>query len=113
MLVIDRSFARLWVFVCLSSPAMAAPGDVVAGHDIVASKCARCHAVEMQGTSPKAEAPPFREVVGRYPPEQLEEALAEGIVSGHPDMPQFVFEPAEIQNIIAYLNDLLAHNRGK
>jgi hypothetical protein len=29
----------------------------------------------------------------RYPLEALEEALAEGIVTGHPDMPQFALEP--------------------
>jgi hypothetical protein len=45
-------------------------------------------------------------VVTRYPPENLAEALAEGIVSGHPDMPEFVFEPAEIEAILAYLGAL-------
>jgi mono/diheme cytochrome c family protein len=41
-----------------------------------------------------------------YPPESLAEALAEGIVSGHPDMPEFVFKPPEIEAIIAYLDSL-------
>ena len=53
------------------------------------------------------EAPPFRVVVTRYPPEDLAEALAEGIVSGHPDMPEFVFQPAEIESIVTYLGTLL------
>ena len=44
----------------------------------------------------------------RYPAESIEEALAEGIVSGHPDMPEFVFEPAEIDAIVAYLDSLSA-----
>ncbi len=42
-------------------------------------------------------------VVTRYPPANLAEPLAEGIMSGHPDMPEFVFEPDEIDAIIGYL----------
>jgi hypothetical protein len=45
-------------------------------------------------------------VVKRYPVEYLAEALAEGIVSGHPDMPEFVFQPDEINAILAYLDSL-------
>jgi hypothetical protein len=45
-------------------------------------------------------------VVTRYPPQDLAEALAEGISTGHPDMPEFVFQPAEIEAIVAYLNHL-------
>jgi cytochrome c len=78
------------------------------GKTILAANCARCHAIERSGKSPHHEALPFREVVLRYPPEQLAEALAEGIVSGHPDMPEFTFEPAEVQAIIAYLTTLKA-----
>ena len=36
----------------------------------------------------------------------LAEALAEGIVSGHPDMPVFVFTPPQIEAFLAYLNSL-------
>ena len=46
-------------------------------------------------------------VVTRYPPDDLAEALAEGIMSGHPDMPQFVFRPTEIEALVAYLNTLV------
>jgi cytochrome c len=42
----------------------------------------------------------------RYKPEQLEEALGEGLSSGHPAMPEFVFEPYEISAIVAYLGTL-------
>lgn len=76
------------------------------GRAIAADKCARCHAIGADDTSPHAQAPPFRDVVLRYPSENLAEALAEGIVSGHPDMPVFVFQPAEIEGFIAYLDSL-------
>lgn len=81
--------------------------DVVAkGHDLLKANCSRCHAITMDDTSKHEEAPPFRVVVTRYPPEDLAESLAEGIVSGHPDMPEFVFQPAEIEAILAYLGSL-------
>ena len=38
--------------------------------------------------------------------ETLEEALGEGILSGHPDMPEFVFESADVGAIIAYLKSI-------
>ena len=33
--------------------------------------------------------------------ETLEEALVEGIVTGHPSMPQFTFDPDQASNLIA------------
>lgn len=76
------------------------------GRAIVTEHCARCHAVGMDDQSPHAEAPPFRIVVDRYPSEDLAEALAEGLVSGHPDMPVFQFSVPQIEGFIAYLDDL-------
>ena len=77
------------------------------GHAILEAKCARCHAIGKDDTSKHREAPPFREVVKRYPPDNLAEALAEGIMSGHPDMPEFVFQPPEIEAIVRYLGTLV------
>ena len=71
--------------------------------------CKRCHAIGQNDKSSHFKAPPFRDVFKRYPAESIEEALAEGIVSGHPDMPEFVFGPAEIDAIVAYLDSLSAH----
>jgi cytochrome c len=42
----------------------------------------------------------------KYPIEDLAESLAEGIVSGHPDMPIFVFSPHDVEAIIEYLNSI-------
>ena len=60
----------------------------------------------MTGNSLHPEAPPFRTLSSRYPIEDLSESLAEGIVSGHPDMPIFVFSPADVEAIIEYLNSV-------
>lgn len=58
------------------------------------------------GQSPLREAPPFRDLHRRYPVEDLGEALAEGIRTGHPAMPEFRFDPDQAQDLIAYLKSL-------
>lgn len=89
-----------------SEPAQADEALLEKGRHALETRCARCHAIGAQGTSPHASAPPFREVVKRYPPESLEEALGEGIMSGHPDMPEYILSPEEIAAVIAYLHTL-------
>ena len=76
------------------------------GHDLAQKHCARCHAVGMDGESPHKDAPAFRSFAEKWPLENLEEALAEGIVTGHPDMPAFVLEPPEIDALIEHLHTL-------
>jgi len=80
--------------------------DVGKGRTLLEANCARCHAIGADDESKHKEAPPFRVVVTRYPPDNLAEALAEGLISGHPDMPEFVFEPDEVEAITAYLGSL-------
>ena len=79
---------------------------VIRGRHIARIWCASCHAVEKIGESPLPIAPPFRKLGSRYPIETLEEPLAEGIVTGHPTMPQFKLEPNQIQDFIAYLKSI-------
>ena len=80
--------------------------DAQAGKAFVEENCGRCHAMGENDESAHAEAPPFRTLSQRYPVDSIAEALAEGIVTGHPDMPQFEVEPDEIENIIAWLNEI-------
>jgi hypothetical protein len=56
--------------------------------------------------SPLSIAPPFRTLHLRYPVETLDEALAEGIVTGHPTMPEFRLEADQIGDFIAFLKSL-------
>ncbi|WP_424956906.1 c-type cytochrome [Hyphomicrobium sp. 1Nfss2.1] len=88
--------------------AIAETATIDQGRALLEANCARCHAIGLEGESKHKEAPPFRVVVTRYPPDNLAEALAEGLISGHPDMPEFVFEPDQVEAIVAYLNDLRA-----
>ena len=79
---------------------------VARGRTVAENECAGCHAIGREDASPLAEAPAFRNLAARYPVEQLEEALAEGIVTGHDDMPEVEWEPERISAFIAYLKDL-------
>ena len=85
-----------------------APADdvVEAGRALVQMYCTDCHATEMTGESPLAIAPRFRDLHLRYNVEHLAEALVEGIVTAHPEMPQFEFDPDQAAAIIAYLKTL-------
>jgi mono/diheme cytochrome c family protein len=76
------------------------------GRALLEKNCSRCHAIGSDDVSPKAEAPPFRVVVSRYPAEFLAESLAEGIMTRHSEMPEFVFAPDEIEAIVTYLDTL-------
>jgi cytochrome c len=76
------------------------------GEALLSRNCARCHATGTAGVSPHPEAPPFRTLSRRYPIEGLAEALAEGLFVGHPDMPQFAFEPRDVGAIISYLKSI-------
>jgi mono/diheme cytochrome c family protein len=76
------------------------------GEVLVRKNCSRCHAIGTEGDSPHPDAPPFRTLSSKYPVEDLAESLAEGIVSGHPDMPIFVFSPHDVAAIIEYLQSI-------
>jgi mono/diheme cytochrome c family protein len=98
----------LGFLVLAAAGSFAHADDIAAGRKLVEDNCSRCHAIGVTGDSPLAKAPPFREVVTRYPPETLGEALVEGIVTGHNEMPEFVFEADQATAIIAYLDSLKA-----
>ena len=63
------------------------------GLTFVRVHCARCHSIDKVTESPLKIAPPFRTLHRRYPVESLEEALAEGIVTGHPTIRSFASTP--------------------
>ena len=80
--------------------------DVQRGLVLVRTHCSECHAIDRVSPSPLPSAPPLRDLHNLYPVEHLEEAFAEGISTGHPEMPQFRFEPDQINDLIAFLRSL-------
>jgi cytochrome c len=93
----------------LARPVSAAPADdkrLKRGETLLRGACGQCHAIGKTGDSADKEAVPFRLLGRRYPVESLEEALGEGIMSGHPDMPEFSFDAADVGAIIDYLKSI-------
>jgi len=76
------------------------------GRLLLTENCARCHAIGRTGSSVHRQAPAFRTLGQRYPIDSLAEALAEGLMTGHPDMPEFVFEIEDVDAILAYLDSI-------
>jgi cytochrome c len=104
-------FANLLAIILALAPSRAKSDEVLSppaqrGLVIVRTNCSRCHAIGRVGNSSLPMAPPFRTLHERYPVEDLEEPLAEGIITGHPTMPEFRFDPGQVGDIIAYLKSL-------
>ncbi|MGZ3276019.1 MAG: c-type cytochrome, partial [Caulobacteraceae bacterium] len=59
------------------------------------------------GESPNPRAPRFRDLGARYPLDDLREALAEGMIVGHPAlMPKVILRPTQIDDLIAYMKSV-------
>ena len=105
---------RRWVTAGCFAAAMALAGcagpqdptPVEQGRELVTLYCADCHAVAATGESPLAIAPRFRDLHLRYDVSFLSEALVEGIVTAHPEMPEFEFDPEQAEAIVVYLKSL-------
>lgn len=81
-------------------------GLILDGQKLAKDLCSKCHAIDKTDNSKNKEAPPLRTFSQKWPLENLEEALAEGIVVGHDDMPEFKFTPDQIASFIAFLEHL-------
>lgn len=97
----------LWLLPGVN-PVRAQSGDEIEqGRDLVQINCGKCHAVSEADASPHHDAPPFRKLSDSFPMDALEEAFSDGrIYSGHPDMPEFIATPEQVDAIIAYIASL-------
>jgi mono/diheme cytochrome c family protein len=86
--------------------------SLVRGEQIIQRYCASCHALTPDGRSPHAPAPSLARISENYPVTALEESLAEGMVVGHPDMPEFKLGPDDIRAVIAYLSSIQVRRAG-
>ena len=102
----SRVALTLGVSLLISGSALAQDGRAQRGRVLLQTHCSQCHAIGRVEASPLAIAPPFRELHKRYPVEDLAELLAEGIVTGHPTMPEFRLDPAQIADVLAFLKTL-------
>jgi mono/diheme cytochrome c family protein len=102
-----RQLLFVLCLIVLASPALAqmSPAEQ-RGKTFAQNNCARCHSIDRVSPSPLPIAPPFRTLHLRYNVETLDEALGEGIVTGHPSMPEFKLDPGQINDFIAFLKSL-------
>jgi mono/diheme cytochrome c family protein len=77
--------------------------QVDAGRRLAELHCAGCHAPGREGESRNPDAPPLRTLAERYPATLLAEAFPQRMAVGHPAMPEFSFDQAEIDALLAYL----------
>jgi cytochrome c len=97
------------ILLALLAASFASPAQAQSAQRGVAfarANCASCHSIDKSSTSPLRIAPPFRDLHKRYAAESLEEALGEGIVTGHPTMPEFRLDPGQVGDFIAFLKSL-------
>ena len=97
---------QMLLMLMLTTPALAMSPAEQRGKTFALTNCARCHSVDRVTQSPFKIAPPFRTLHLRYPVETLGEALAEGIVTGHPTMPEFQLDPDQIHDLLSYMKTL-------
>ena len=97
--------------VCLAASTAGAQ-NIAEGQAIAERLCSRCHAVVLDQKSKHALAPPFPVIAQRYSVWGLQEALAEGIIVGHADMPKFVFSPSQIDDLLGFM-DTFTRTQGK
>jgi len=102
----QHALRQTLIGLLLIMPALAATSAEQRGKAFARANCARCHAIDRVSKSPLRIAPPLRTLHQRYPIEALEEALAEGISTGHPDMPAFELNPDQIHDLLSYLKTL-------
>jgi cytochrome c len=106
--------SALAAVACATPPAQtqADAASTADGRRLAEIHCARCHEIGAAGESPHPLAPPLRTLSRNYEVTALEEAFAEGVLVGHRDMPEFRFEPAQIEALVAYIESIQERRGG-
>lgn len=76
------------------------------GRHLAMTNCSSCHAIGTWGESRHPLAPPFRYLSRNYRVNELEEAFAEGVLVGHPDMPEFTLSPDDVDALLSYIQSV-------
>jgi mono/diheme cytochrome c family protein len=92
--------------LCLCLSARAEEVSITAGRELATARCSRCHAVDRTGDSPNPRSPRFRDLGARFPFDGLREALMQGMIVGHPEMPIVHLTEAQSGDLIAYMRGL-------
>ena len=102
---INRRLARSLILPSSQAQAQVSPA-VQRGLQFSQTNCSRCHSIDKVSPGLCPSRRPFRTLHERYPVENLQVPLSEGIRTGHPTMPEFRLDPGQIADLIAVLNTL-------
>ena len=105
-----QSRRAVWTVLFISAGLGGASAQILPsvqrGATFAQTNCSRCHSIDKISPSSLPLAPPFRDLHLKYPVEDLSESLAEGIVTGHSNMPEFTLDPGQIDDFINFLKSL-------
>jgi cytochrome c len=87
--------------------------SIARGQALAQRNCAMCHSVGSEGASPRASAPPFRDLHKRFALDDLEAGILSDLLVGHPAMPEIRLRPAEVRDLLAYLRSLSTERRAE
>jgi mono/diheme cytochrome c family protein len=76
------------------------------GHHFAERRCAACHSIDSQGTSPRVEAPSFGRIHQTYMPGSLIWELEASSSVGHYGMPATPTTGQERRDLVAYVQSL-------
>src|ERR1700687_3412649 len=96
-IIVAIAFSVLNVAIPCNSEA-----NVSAGQAFADTNSPHCSSTDKFTRSALPIAPPFRTLHQRYPVESLEEALGEGIATGHPSMPEFRLDPGQVGDFMTF-----------
>jgi mono/diheme cytochrome c family protein len=103
----SRLFKVLTLLALLSPPTSAIAvelGNATAGLEYAQKVCADCHAVEKDTVMLFSQVPSFQDVAdteGMTP-----RALVVWLTTSHPNMPDIIIAPDDMDNVVAYIMSL-------
>jgi cytochrome c len=99
-------WTAVFIFAGLGVASAQIAPSVQRGTIFAEANCSRCHSIDKISASSLSLAPPFRDLHLRYAVEDLAESLAEGIGTGHSNMPEYRLDPGQIDDFINFLKSL-------
>lgn len=97
--------AALFALAALTATARA-EDPVARGHALAQEFCAPCHAIGRHDRSPHSDAPLLRNIGRSYDLDEFARVLSGGLLSDHPDMPQFRFHFPDARALRDYLRTI-------
>jgi cytochrome c len=99
---------RLTIIALLTLVSLPAQAQDVSrqGRALLKEFCGECHAIGSRDRSRQATALPFRHLGRKFDLDEFPRMLRRGMLSGHPDMPEFKFKSEDARAAVVYLRSI-------